>query len=315
MDYRAFVATFRSLPSLQHLLISNFDSEQFNDRTLQALPSQLRSLRLQDLPGVTDKGLLKMASSEASQSLRSLFLIHLEITSIPVLQKFFVLPQLRRFAIKQDTSPTLQHGIGLAAPIFQSWRLAFLHWDILLPGRVHKDLATAISLGTFPALRKLRAPNDHDGLLQALCKPTGDLLCPREEAVISQMEKGREGQSTLPFARQEAQVRIIRARQEPFMKVVVEEDGILHHRFTFKGFMGKLGSKIEFCLEPDVAGSDEPLAGLADLLIAKREDEVSPDGWCAGKGWGDIRPGMEGKKGRTHLRKRKVKMLDMAMFF
>jgi len=315
MDYRAFVATFRSLPSLQHLLISNFDSDQFNDRTLQALPSRLWSLRLQDLPGVTDKGLLKLANSQASQSLHSLFLVHLELTSISVLQKLIALPQLRRFAIKQDTSPTLPHGIGLAAPIFKSWRLAFLHWDILLPGRVHYDLANSISLGTFPLLRKLRAPNDHDGLLQALCKPTGDLLRLREETLITQNEKGKERPSTLPFARQEAQVRIIRARQEPFMKVVIEEDGILHHRFTLKGFMGKLGSKIEFCLEPDVVDSDEPLAGLGDLLIAKREDEVSPEGWCAGKGWGDIKPGMEGKKGRTHPRKRKVKMLDMGMFF
>ncbi len=99
------------------------------------------------------------------------------------------------------------------------------------------------------------------------------------------------------------------------MKVVVEEDGILIHRFTFKGFMGKLGSRIEFCLEPDVAGSDDPLAGLGDLLITKREDEVAADGWCTGKGWGDVKPGMEGRKGRIHPRKRKVKRLDMGMFF
>lgn len=79
--------------------------------------------------------------------------------------------------------------------------------------------------------------------------------------------------------------------------------------------MGKLGSQIEFCLESDVVGSDEPLAGLGDLLITKREDEVGTDGWCSGKGWGDIKPGMEGKKGRTHARKKKVKMLDMGMFF
>jgi hypothetical protein len=316
MDYRAFVATFRSLPSLQHLLISNFDSDQFNDRTLQALPSRLRSLRLQDVPGVTDKGLLKLSNSETSQSLRSLFLINLEITTVPVLQKFLALPQLRRFAIQQETPPTLPHGVGIAAPIFHSWRLAFLHWDISLPGQVHNDLATSISLGTFPALRKIRAPNDHDGLLQSLCKPTGDLLLLGDDnALISEMENGKERPSTLPFARQLAQVRIIRARKEPFMKVVVEEDGILHHRFTFRGFMGKLGSQIEFCLESDVVGSDEPLAGLGDLLMWKREDEVGPDGWCTGKGWGDIRPGMEGKKGRTHPRKRKVKMLDMGMFF
>jgi len=315
MDYRAFVATFRSLPSLQHLLISNFDGAQFNDRTLQALPLHLQSLRLQDLRGVTDKGLLKFANSQACQSLRRLILIDLEIESGEVLQKFIALPQLRRFAIKQDTAPTLPRGIDFTTPPYQSRRLTFLHWDILFPGQVHNDLASSISHDNFPSLRKIRAPNDHDGLLQALCKPTGDLSRMRDEVLISQIETGKERRSTLPEARHKAQERIERARKQIFIKIIVEEDGIYYPLMDINGFMGKLGSKIEFCLEPDVAGSDEPLAGLGDLLIAKKGNEVDADGWCAGTGWGDIKPGMEGKKGRTHPKRRKVKTLDMGMFF
>lgn len=286
MDFRSFVATFRSLPSLQHLLISNFDDVQFNDRTLQALPQQLQSLRLQDLPGITGKGLLKFATGQVAQNLRNLSLVHLEISSVPVIAKFFALPRLRRFVLKQDVSPTLPHGIELPAPLYCSARLMFLHWDILFPGSAHRDLATSISRGTFPSLRKLRAPNDHDGLLQNLCKPTGDILRSQDLHLISQVGKGKQRPPALQAMRQVAQARVESARQAPFMKIIVEEDGILHHRFTFRGFMGTLNSKIEFCLEPDVEGSDEPLAGLGDLLLVKKEEDVGADGWCSGPGWG-----------------------------
>jgi len=314
-DYRAFVATFRSLTSLQHLLISNFDAVQFNDRTLQALPPQLQSLRLQDLPGVTDRGLLKYANGQSPHLLRSLSLVHLEITSVLVIAKFFSLPRLRRFVLKQDVSPTLPLDIELPAPLYQSQRVAFLHWDILYPGNAHKDLAASIAGGAFPALRKLRAPNDHDGLLQDLCKPTGDILRNKDLAGIAQAGKGKERPSVLQAMRQVAQARIESARQTPFMKVFVEEDGVLHHRFMFRGFMGTVASRIEYCLDPDVEGSEEPLASLADLLLVKKEDEVGTEGWCEGPGWGNVQPGMPGKKGRTHLRRRKARPLDLGMFF
>jgi hypothetical protein len=243
--------------------------------------------------------------------------VHLEVTSVPVLSKLFSLPRLRRFVLKQDVSPTLPHGIELPAPLYCSQRLTFLHWDILYPGIAHRDLATSISLGAFPCLRKIRAPNDHDGLLQNLCKPTGDILRTEDLHLISQVGKGKERPPTLQAMRQIAQARVESARQALFMKIIVEEDGILHHRFTFRGFMGTLNSKIEFWLEPDVEGSDEPLAGLGDLLLVKKQEEVSADGWCSGPGWGDVKPGMEleGKKKRTHQRRRKVRFMDLGAFF
>jgi len=314
-DYRAFVATFRSLPSLQHLLISNFDAVQFNDRTLQALPPQLQSLRLQDLPGVTDRGLLKYANGQNPQLLRSLSLVHLEITSALVLAKFFALPRLRRFVLKQDASPTLPQGIEVQGPLYHSPRVSFLHWDVLYSGAAHKDLAISIVSGAFPSLRKLRAPNDHDGILQDLCRPTGDVLRSQDVAAAKLAGKGKERPSMLQAMRQVAQQRIDSARQTPFMMVVVEEDGVLHHRFMFRGFMGSVPSQIEYCLEPDVEGSEEPLASLADLLLVKKEDEISAAGWCEGPGWGNIQPGMPGKKGRTHPRRRKARPLNLGVFF
>ncbi|MBE7180645.1 MAG: hypothetical protein INR71_05440, partial [Terriglobus roseus] len=88
MDYRAFVGTFRKLQCLKRLSIATFPAEEFDDRTLQAVPG-VHSLRLQSLPGVTDKGIGRWVSSESATQVRSLTLIDLEITSLQVIAKAF----------------------------------------------------------------------------------------------------------------------------------------------------------------------------------------------------------------------------------
>jgi hypothetical protein len=280
MGYRAFVATFRTLPSLRHLLISDFDTEQFNDRTLQALPA-LRSLRLQDLPGLTEKGLMRFANSTTARSIQRLSLINLEISSAAVISRFMAnLPFLRRFVLAQDACPSLAPGLAISSALYASESLEYIHWDILAYGPAHEDLANSIIAGGLPSLRKIRAPSDDDGLLQALCRPRAKIALPSDLHLVNQVNNPFS-YCCLSTSRRAAQQRLEDARKEPLIKIIVDEDGVLQHSYTIYDYMGTLGSNIEYCLEPDIEGSEEPIAGLNDLLV-RREAEGGMDRFCSG---------------------------------
>lgn len=281
MDYRAFVATFRNLPALKHLLISDFDATQFTDRTLQAIPP-LRSLRLQDLDGVTERGLLKYADSFAARAVESLTFINLEVTSAALIALFMAnLTHMTRFTLSQNASPSVLPGSALTAPIYLSDSLEYLHWDVIGYGPSYADMAAAISLGALPSLRTVRAPGDDDGLIQALCRPTADITLP-EDAQYVYLPDSEEPfvHPTLPIARRAAQDRLISARAKPYIKIVVDEDGVIQHTYTLKTYMGTLGSRIEYCLLPDVEGSEEAISGLNDLLV--RTEILGAEGFCFG---------------------------------
>jgi hypothetical protein len=268
MDYRAFVATFRNLPSLKHLLISDFETEQFNDRTLQALPA-LRSLRLQDLPGLTEKGLMRFANSYTARSIQRLSLINLEIASAAVLSRLMAnLPFLRRFVLAQDACPALAPGLDVPSALYASDTLEYLHWDIIAYGPSHEDLAKSIITGGLPSLRTIRAPTDDDGILQALCRPRAQITLPKDAHLINQIESPFTycGLST---SRRLAQERVEDVRKIPLMRIVVDEGGVIQHTYTLYDYMGTLESKIDYSLEPDVEDSEEPIAGLNDLLIRR----------------------------------------------
>jgi hypothetical protein len=59
------------LPSLKHLMISNFSKEDFHNGTLLSL-KPLQSLRLENLDGITDQGLNQLADSPAAACLPNL---------------------------------------------------------------------------------------------------------------------------------------------------------------------------------------------------------------------------------------------------
>lgn len=281
MDYRAFVATFRNLPALKHLLISDFDAIQFNDRTLQAVPP-LRSLRLQSLDGVTECGLLKYADSFAARAIESLTFINLEVTSAALIALFMAnLTHLTRFTISQNVSPSVLPGSALTAPIYVSDSLEYLHWDVISYGPSYADIAAAISLGALPSLRTVRAPGDDDGLVQALCRPTADITLPEDAQYLYQPDSEDPfAHPSLPLARRAAQNRLISARAEPYIKIVVDEDGVIQHTYTLRTYMGVLGSRVEYSLLPDVEGSEEAMSGLNDLLV--RREILGAEGYCFG---------------------------------
>jgi hypothetical protein len=197
IEHDVFVRTFRLLPSLRHLCVSSFDADDFTDATLLSLPP-LTSLRLENLPGLTDAGLTSYASTAASASLKSLTLIHQDINSLLAICKLFsTLRVLEKFTIVQQPCPGLPMGLLIMQPLLASPSLKHLHWDISSPPPPNQDtffgpslspnthLAHSVLAGGFPPLQTIRSPSDicPTGALQAVCRPTpnAQILLPSDK--------------------------------------------------------------------------------------------------------------------------------------
>ena len=119
-----------------------------------------------------------------------------------------------------------------------------MHWDIIVPGSANGNFANSIKANGFPQLRTIRAPSDHDGLLQALCKPISDIGLPTKYP-ISLTSKGNGGHtSSLRSARLGAQRRMEEAWSTVDFRVVIEEEGVVNEVFDLSGFVGTIGSTI-----------------------------------------------------------------------
>ena len=297
------------LPSLKHLSLSNFDMDDFDDYTLQYLPP-LHSLRLQDLEGVTFWGLSEFSRTSNAFQLRNLSLVNLDITYISAISNLFLhLKNLKRFTLVQDTSPEVGSGELVFQPIVASHQLEFLHWDIVVPGSANENLASSIRAGGFPRLRTIRAPSDHNGLLQALCKPRAQIEIPSNWSGRN-IPPSISGSTSLREARRAAQQRIEAAWSTVQFKVLVEEDGIVHEIFDLNGFIGSVGSKIAYSLEPDVPGSDNAVIDFPDIVSGN--DEVAVQEPCKGL-WNASHPG--GWKRWQHSERTPYRPVDLMKFF
>lgn len=316
LERDVFSTILQQLSSLQHLSISNFDIDDFDDYILQDLPP-LQSLRLQDLEGVTYRGIYDFARSPSAQTLRSLSLVHLDIAYLSTITTLLLyLQQLHRFTLVQESSPLLPTNELVFQPIIGSNSLEYLHWDVLRPGPANENLASSIRANGFPALRTLRAPSDHDGLLQSLCRPRATILLPSDKySKAYRTAHAPENPSPLSpnlfEARKAAQARIDEARNRIDFRVTVEEDGEVIEYYDFEGFMGTIGSKISYTLEPDVAGSDDALIDIGDLMTGSREGGPLRDG-CTGL-WNASH--QAGKKWWSHAERWRYQAVDLKRFF
>ncbi|CAG7997974.1 unnamed protein product [Penicillium salamii] len=186
---------FNLLPSLRNLCVSSFDKDSFDDSTLLCLPP-LESLRLENLPGITETGLTQYASRSESSSLKTLVLVEQNIESLLAISKILSsLRSLERFKIVQtEKCPTLPDEDMIFQPILASSTLKYLHWDVACPdphaaltqldtlpfqksskpsNTPNSHLAQSIISAGFPELEALRAPSDVEppGVLQAACRP------------------------------------------------------------------------------------------------------------------------------------------------
>ncbi|KAI9786600.1 MAG: hypothetical protein M1839_006151 [Geoglossum umbratile] len=314
LEHELFVAVFSRLPSLEKLCVSNFRNEDFDDSTLQALPP-LRCLRLQDLHGLTDNGVFRFASRPASQFLESVSFINLELMNLSVISKLFAsLHKLKRFTLLQDSSPELPVGGLVLQPVIASPSVEYIHWDILIPGSANDNLARSIRSGGFPNLRTLRAPSDHHGTLQAVCRPLERIALGSDKFNAARREFAAQNSTRysriLPMARNGAQDRIEEARRYVQFTLVVEEDGVVKQVFHMNGFMGQIGSGINYSLTPDIKGSDNAVIGFGDLINGRNESNVR-DG-CIGI-WNAAHPA--GKKWWYHTERYRFRTTDLEKFF
>lgn len=218
------------------------------------------------------------------------------------------LKNLVKFTLVQDSSPELPPEEVVMQPIIASPRLEFLHWDILVPGTANDNLATSIRAGGFPRLRTVRAPSDHYGAIQALCKPRAQVELPSDWSAKAFIEGIAPG--TLRASRRAAQQRLEDAWTTVQYKLIVEEAGTVNKVFDFSGFMGTVGSQIEYSLEPDIHGSDNALASFDDLMGIKIQ---SAAGRCCSGQWNAGHP--SGPKWWEHPERPRMRPIDMMNFF
>jgi len=299
------------LPSLKQLCISNFDMDDFDDFSLQHLPP-LHSLRLQDLEGVTFWGLSEYSRTRNAFSLRNLALVNLDITYISAISNLLLhLKNLKRFTLVQDTSPEVAEGEVVIQPIIASHQLEYLHWEIIVPGTAISNLASSIRANGFPRLRTIRAPADHDGLLQDLCKPRAQIELPSDwTSPLATDNLHGLPPGSLRAARHAAQQRIEAAWETVQFKVLVQEDEVVREIFDLNGFVGEIGSRIEYDLEPDVPGSDIALVDFVDVISSR--DDTGAKNICRGM-WNAKHPGGRGWWG--HSERGRWRHVDLQQFF
>ncbi|KAG9192283.1 hypothetical protein G6011_11017 [Alternaria panax] len=210
LNFRAIVGTFRNHPYMRHLAVSGLAANSFTSMALNAIPTNLESLRLESLPGITEKGIQRFATSQQAIPIRKLALINLDIESIHtvagVLSTHFA--NLREFLLVQTRAPTLLYR--RSEPSFRSPLLRYIHWELCseaapLPPFVSPSsmelsesqpfpftnsepiaclatslLAAGIQTDAFPSLRRICIPHDPQGVIQSLCKPLPTALLPSD---------------------------------------------------------------------------------------------------------------------------------------
>lgn len=314
LERDVFIVVLNRLPSLKHLCISHFDIDDFDDAVLQALPP-LQSLRLENLDGVTYWGLVDFARSLPAQSLCNLSLINLKIAHLSTISNLLLhLRSLVRFTLVQRNSPELAPGELVFYPVIASERLEYIHWDIMFPGSANDNLTSSIRANGFPNLRTIKAPSDHNGQLQAVCRPRAQIELPSDKYNKPHGKESVTGEEyparSLCEARKAAQQRIEKARKTIQFKVVVEENGVLNQIIDLPGFVGTIGSKITYNLEPDIHGDDKALVDFPDLHDGVKEVVVN-DG-CTGM-WNASHHG--GKKWWNHTERYRYLPIDLQKFF
>lgn len=296
-----FSGVFHRLPRLRKLLISRFHDYEFNNTTLMAIPEYIECLRLDDLPGITDPGISEFVERLSRGRLQSLALLNLEILSLRVISKVLTsLSSLEEFTFLQTSSPQLPLEVmnRRGKYLISSKSLQFLHWDVLIPGPADAVIGHSIQAGEFPSLRTLRAPSDHHGILQSVCKPLEKIFLPFDRIQVRQITakqkreqnyytEQRYGRS-LPEARINAQERIEAARKSPFMKIVVTEEKRNTFEVGLNAFMGDWRSKVTYSLSPDLEGAEEAVVDVLGLLEARIDSEWKWASGCSGK-WNKTR--------------------------
>lgn len=294
-------AITHNLPSLRHLFLSNLPADLCHAGTLHSLPS-LHSLRLDNLPAIDDAALTSLTHSRTLASLRKLSLVNLSIATLRTIQLLLAsAPHLTRFTLQQSAAPGLPLGascrLHTSKPLLAHPGLTFIHWDTLSPSSDLDALAQSIRTHGFPHLRRIRVPLDPDGKIQTLCRPIP--RTPISETDVAELDRRsawRTPSRRIRDSRTAAQLRLRENRRSQGMAVVVQDfdaspevsptrsesagsrdSGVglpppvktkkapKTTQHVVGGYLGDMGSAVEYCLEPDFEGAGEALGQVGDL--------------------------------------------------
>ncbi|KAK0897793.1 hypothetical protein LTR91_021019 [Friedmanniomyces endolithicus] len=265
-------AALQRLPQLKHLMLLRLNRQDFHNGTLMTLPA-LRSLRLDNLEGVTHHGIEQLAHTRTALSLESLTLVGLELTSLRAIQQLLAhLGRLKKFVIVQDTSPELPPTMRAtnSNTALASASLQYLHWDILVAGSGTALIAKSIAHGGFPSLTKVKVPGDYEGAIQALCRPIAQETLDASDLELIDRFNSDRYERFLRLSQIQAQLRVRESRQQPSFNVVVhDENKRISATHVIGGYVGDMESKIEYSLEPDVEGSHYSLIDFGDVEMPK----------------------------------------------
>jgi hypothetical protein len=213
-NFRAIIGTLRQLSKLRKLAICNLPHTSFTNLTLSSLPPKLKSLRLENLPGVNDRGLQRFFSSQLMTTIETLVLLDLEISSLVTISHILSShsTKLKAFTLAQYRAPGIPSQSSI--PDFVCPTLQYMHWELRsdagplpsLPLSTSLDvleepvlplkslepisclatylLAQSIRENAFPSLQRIRVPHDPQGLIQALCRPLATALLPCDIAIL-----------------------------------------------------------------------------------------------------------------------------------
>jgi hypothetical protein len=224
-NYRAIVGTLRKLPKLRQLAICSLPHSSFTNLTLRALPPNLKSLRLENLPSIDDKGLQRFFTSHLMTTIETLAIIDLEISSLVTVSHVLSShsANLKSFTLAQYGAPSRSSRSSI--PDFDCPTLQYMHWEIRSdagplpspPFSIAMDvpeepafpftnlhpitclatclLAQSIRDSAFPSLRRIRVPHDPQGMIQALCRPLTTALLSCDIAMLYSVFGGGSYQS------------------------------------------------------------------------------------------------------------------------
>jgi hypothetical protein len=297
LNFRAVVGTFRSFPLLRHLSVSGLGPTSFTNLILNSLPGSLQSLRLENLPGVTEKGIQRFIVSHRATTISKLTLIDMEINSLFTISGILSphLASLKEFSLIQDAAPTLSEQGFL--PDFKSPALRFLHWELRseagpLPTFsspsfvIDHDapsfpftntepicclatslLAASIKDNAFPSLRCIRIPHDPQGVIQALCKPLATALLPSDTSKFA----------TVPRISTSNGFSIMLDERAPLLHLPREHGTFASLTKTPTRADSAIGSSVFAHLDPDVALTPmrSRLAAQSRILTARKNTAMT----------------------------------------
>ncbi|KAB8291357.1 hypothetical protein EYC80_010038 [Monilinia laxa] len=196
-----------------------------------------------------------------------------------------------------------------------------------LPGDKYRNMGpnnTPSRASTLPAAVPVMPPSNRqsifsrqsercDSVMTGTYSNSSSVSLPYEPTIDG--SSGHEMMSLLS-ARQAAQLRIDNAAIPQFDIIIWDDEGQFVERFKLGTFIGKVESKVEYNLKPDIEGSDESIMSIGTLL--EKGVELRSNDGCTGSWNIDIDSRSKDRKKRDwwwHTERERWREIKLATFF